>query len=81
MRAMSSISTQHSIEMVKASLVDPAVELWARETSDVARFATELRLYDDHLARYPKKAYVPKGATVTSIYVFLMSLPLLILSL
>jgi len=54
------------IEMFKASLDDPAVELWARETHDIARFAAELCLYDDHLARYPRKAYIPMAATVTN---------------
>jgi len=54
------------IEMVKASLDDAAVELWARETHDIARFAAELRLYDDHLARYRQKMYIPKAATVTN---------------
>jgi len=39
------------IEMAKASLDDPAVELWARETHDVARFAAELRLRCIYLGR------------------------------
>ncbi|MDB5851808.1 MAG: hypothetical protein JWP29_5560 [Rhodoferax sp.] len=46
------------IEMIKASFEDPNIDLWARETSDLAVFAAELRLYDDHLIRYPAKAHV-----------------------
>jgi len=42
------------IKMVMAALDDPIVELWARETSDLARFAAELRQYDDHLAHDPQ---------------------------
>lgn len=52
------------IEMVKATLNDSRVELWTRETHDLARFAIELQEYDDHLARYPRKAFVPKASSI-----------------
>jgi len=51
------------IEMIKMSMDDSQVELWARELSDTTRFAAGLRQHDDHLARYPLKKHVSRESS------------------